>query len=89
MAIKPKFEPRKGTGLTKAGDLYVPGDALPQPEVTEKNTDSVWALWSDLVNETDKPEPQKDFNETVPMDLESLDATVLMPLRDMPKDSDK
>jgi len=87
MATKPKSEPRKGTGLSGSGDLYVSGDELPLPEVTEKNTDSVWALWTDLVN--DAPEQQKDFKETVPMDIESMDSTVPMPLPGPPKDSDK
>ena len=31
-------------------DAYVPGDALPVPEVIEKDSESVWALWSDAVN---------------------------------------
>ena len=32
-------------------DPYVPGDAIPVPEVIEKNSESVWALWTDVVQE--------------------------------------
>ncbi len=94
MATNPKAGPRQNSGLTRPGDLYVQGDHLPLPEVTEKNTDSVWALWSDLVDESaetekpevDKPGPQRDFLETVPLDLDAMAATQLMDLPDFPKD---
>ena len=55
-------------------DSYVPGDALPLPEVIEKNSDSVWALWSAAVKE-------KTDN-----DLDTQPATLLMGLPDAPKD---
>ena len=100
MATNPKPGPRQSSGLTRPGDLYVQGDDLPLPEVNEKNTDSVWALWSDLVDESaeskkgagnekaeiDKPDLQRDFQETVPLDLDSIAATQLMDLPDFPKD---
>ncbi len=95
MATNPKAGPRQSSGLTRPGDLYVQGDDLPLPEVTEKNTDSVWALWSDLVDESaeketaevDKPGLQQDFVETVPLDLDAIAATQLMDLPDFPKDN--
>ena len=31
---------------------YINGEPVPLPEVLEKNTDSIWALWSDLVAPT-------------------------------------
>ena len=52
-------------------DPYVPGDALPVPEVIEKDSDSVWALWSDAV----KGRLSKDGQAhaaTQPMDLQEL-----------------
>ena len=95
MATNPKAGPRQSSGLTQPGDLYVQGDSLPLPEVTETNTDSVWALWSGLVDEStenevaevDKPSLQQDFVETVPLDLDAMAATQLMDLPDFPKDN--
>ena len=94
MATNPKADTRQGSGLTKPGDLYVQGDALPLPDVTEKNTDSVWALWSDLVDENaekqkteaENGDQQKDFLETVPVDFDAVAATQLMDLPDLQKD---
>lgn len=96
MADKPKPVAKASSGLTRPGDLYVPGDRLPVPDVEEKNTDSVWALWSDLVE--DKPEPaapesardgrDRDFLETVPLDLNAHAETQRMDLPDMPKNRD-
>ena len=72
---------RPASGLTRPGELYLPGDALPLPEVVEKNTDSVWALWSDVVEgEKKKPVADKDFKETVPLDLDAMEPTQLMDL---------
>lgn len=94
MADKPKSVSKVASGLTRPGDLYVQGDQLPEPEVEEKNTDSVWALWSDLVDENPKPKPaddelktsrDRDFLETVPMDLNAMAETQLMGLPEMPK----
>jgi len=31
-------------------------DNMGLPEVEEKNTDSVWAMWTDAVNEKEEPE---------------------------------
>ncbi len=57
-------------------DPYVSGDALPLPEVIEKDSDSVWALWSDAVGDS----PDKD--------AESQAATQLMGLHELPRDAD-
>ncbi len=62
---------------TPQGDFYIAGDVLPLPEVIEKDSDSVWALWSDAVQGT----PERD-DETQP-------ATLLMGLPDLPKDRDR
>lgn len=91
MANKAKPAERGPSGLTRPGELYVHGDALPQPEVVEKNSDSVWALWSDVVeggSAATRP-PEKDFSETVPMDLDAMAPTQLMDLPDFPKDDKK
>jgi hypothetical protein len=61
-------------GAAPARDTYIPGDALPVPEVIEKNSDSVWALWSEAV------EGKADRHE------ETQPATLLMGLPDIPKD---
>ena len=62
--------------LTPVPDNYIPGDALPLPEVIEKDSDSVWALWSDAVE------------DSVARDDETQPATLLMGLPELPKDRD-
>lgn len=64
----PGFAPTVRAGL----DPYIPGDAIPVPEVIEKNTESVWALWTDVVQEHTN-------NDAHP-------ATQLMGLDELPKD---
>ena len=97
MANKEQPVERERSWLTRPGELYFPGDALPQPDVVEKNSDSVWALWTDVVEgenagqgrgETDSP-PEKDFTETVPIDLDAMAPTQLIDLPDLPKDDKK
>ena len=51
MATRLKPSPAVPSGLTRPGELYVAGDELPLPDVIEKNSDSVWALWSDVVQQ--------------------------------------
>lgn len=87
MAIKPKsphktvapplFPPTAPMPL----DPYVPGDMLPVPEVIEKDSDSVWALWSDAVKDPKEEDPEDRFTKTQPL-------TQLMDLEDLPKDPD-
>lgn len=81
---------RSASGLTRPGDLYLPGDALPMPEVVEKNTDSVWALFSDVVpSEAETmPSADKDFKETVPLDLDAMEPTQWMGLPEMDERKD-
>jgi hypothetical protein len=64
--------------LTKPGELsksaYVPGDPIPTAEVIEKNTDTVWAMWSDAVTKQ-----ENTFADTVPMSLEMLEEMLKKP----------
>ncbi len=95
MADKPKPVDRVNSGLTRPGELYVQGDKLPVPDVEERNTDSVWALWSDLVEEkSEAPDKanndrDRDFLETVPLDLNAQEKTQLMDLPDFSPKQDK
>jgi hypothetical protein len=54
--------------------VYIAGDAIPVPEVIEKDSDSVWAMWSDAI----EGKPEHD-DVTQP-------ATLLMGLPELPKD---
>lgn len=40
-----KFKPRPAAA--RAGDTYIPGDAIPAPDVVEMEGDSAWAMWND------------------------------------------
>lgn len=87
MAIKPKppLKPVVPPGFPPTApmpfDNYVPGDALPVPDVIEKDSDSVWALWSDAVKDPPEEDPDDRFTKTQPL-------TQLMDLEDLPKDPD-
>ena len=94
MADRPKSVNKVASGLTQLGDLYVQGDQLPVPDVEEKNTDSVWALWSDLVDENPKAGQagdeneagrEQDFLETIPLDLNAMPETQWMDLPELPQ----
>lgn len=91
MENKPKSTGHNASGLTRPGELYLPGDALPQPEVVEKDTDSVWALWSGTVQQESQAAavPDKDFKDTEPMDFDSMAPTQLMDLPDLPDEPSK
>lgn len=52
------------------------GEAIPLPEVIEKDSDSVWAMWTDATKD-----PSGRDTDTQP-------ATLLMGLPDFPKDPD-
>lgn len=83
MAIKIKPPIRPVTALTPGfahrvpGQLepYVPGDAIPVPDVIEKDSESVWALWSDAVEGA----PEKA--------IDAHPATQLMGLDELPKEA--
>ncbi|GAC1527820.1 MAG: hypothetical protein NVS2B4_05400 [Ramlibacter sp.] len=40
--------PKKQHGKQRPDDPYLPGDAIPEPEVVEKNSDTSWALFNEL-----------------------------------------
>lgn len=46
---------------TPREDFYVQGDALPVPDAEEKNSDSIWALFTDAPEDTPEPVPQVDL----------------------------
>jgi len=58
-------------------DTYVAGDAIPVPDVIEKDSDSVWALWSDAVQ------------SSADADAATQPATLLMGLPELPKERDR
>lgn len=106
MATKPvvptKPVARPAPAASPPVDHYSPLDRLPVPEVIEKNSDSVWALWSDVVNESSQPvaltqpadletmpgdlETRPADLETQPADLEEPPSTLLMDLPELPRD---
>lgn len=67
---------------------YIPLDQLPQPEVIEKDSDSVWALWSEAVDQSSSrgAETQPASLETQPGTLDAQPSTLLMDLPEMPRD---
>jgi len=69
----------------------MPGDMLPVPEVVEKDSDSVWALWSDMVENEKKGQPSgdRDFLETVPLHIDSMEPTQLMGLPETDDDLER
>lgn len=83
----PVFDPTVPVPLERP---YVLGDALPIPEVIEKNSDSVWQLWSDA---TEDPAEQPRFKDTVPQaedqESEPEPATRIMGLDELPDESGK
>ncbi len=81
-SIKPVAAPVPGFAATVPAQLdsYVPGDAIPVPDVIEKDSESVWALWSDAV----KYPPDKDKDK----EADPHAATQLMGLDELPKDAD-
>lgn len=94
MPNKPKPGARNASGLTKPGDLYLPGDPMPLPDVVEKDSDSVWALWSDALDDESRaghpPEGgETDFKETVPMDFDAMGPTQIMDLPYAPEQEDQ
>lgn len=70
----PAPTPPSASSHEKSLDRYIPGDPIPVPDAIEANTESSWALFSDVPR---PPEP--DFLDTVPASLldEELAAVVL------------
>jgi hypothetical protein len=58
-------------------ETYIPGDPIPVAEASERNTDTVWALWSDLVaGETAFPDTvAMTGRDSAPMPLPASAAT--------------
>lgn len=74
MANSPKSSAKPGRAPAPPVDPYVRGDMLPVPEVIEKDSDSVWALWTEATKE-----PADKYVDTQPV-------TQLMGLPDFPTD---
>ncbi|MES2585105.1 MAG: hypothetical protein V4627_20445 [Pseudomonadota bacterium] len=57
----------------RSPERYMPGDPIPVPDAVEANTESTWALFSDVPRQ-----PEPDFLDTVPASMldEDLAATV-------------
>lgn len=53
----------------------MPGDPIPVPQAVEANSDSTWALFSDVSR---SPEPE--FSETVPMSLAQPEFSDTVPM---------
>lgn len=70
-------EPPARPERTRAPEAYFPTAPMPLPEVVEKDSDSVWAMWNDAVEA--KAEKQPDFD--------SHESTVIMDLTELPKPS--
>ena len=77
MVVRSKGSLPPAVPVQKAAlDTYHPGDAIPVPDVIEKDSDSVWAMWSDAI----EGRGGRD-DETQP-------ATLLMGLPELPKERD-
>ncbi|MBK6567737.1 MAG: hypothetical protein IPI09_16450 [Burkholderiales bacterium] len=74
---KPAAPPTKPAAppTTPEQDRYMPGDPIPVPQAVEANSESTWALFSDVPR---LPEP--DFLETVPMSLTEPDFSETVPM---------
>ena len=87
MATRPRLPTkpvaRPAPDASQPVNYHVPLDQLPQPEVIEKDTDSVWALWSEAVNES-----SPGGAETQPGHLEAQPSTLLMDLPELPRDDE-
>lgn len=57
-------------------DRYMPGDPIPVPDAVEANTESTWALFSDVPRQ---PDPEPEFLDTVPASM--LDEELAAKLR--------
>lgn len=67
MSTKPEHpaaKPPAASSAQPAQERYMPGDPIPVPDATEANTESSWALFSDV-----KRQPDPEFLDTVPASL--------------------
>ena len=76
---KPPFRPVPVVRrpMSSSTEPYAAPTDPPLPEVIEKDTDSVWAMWNEAVE--DKPA----------RDADTIPATLLMGLPEFPKDPDE
>lgn len=75
MNTKPPIPPAPpaAPAQEKLQERYLPGDPIPVPDAVEANTESTWALFSDVPRQ-----PDPDFLDTVPASMleEELAAVV-------------
>lgn len=57
----PTPAPRGAQNPEKSQERYMPGDPIPVPDAVEANTESSWALFSDVPRQ-----PDAEFLDTVP-----------------------
>ena len=69
--------PVERRSMSSSTEPYAAPTDPPLPEVIEKDTDSVWAMWNEAVE--DKPA----------RDADTIPATLLMGLPEFPKDPDE
>lgn len=87
-AIKPVARAVFASTMPGSLEPYVPGDKLPLPEVLEKDSDSVWELWSDAVK-GEQPNNPAGNAATAEKDMETQPATLLMGLPELPGEPDR
>lgn len=73
MNNKPPAPASPSSAAERPAERYLPGDPIPVPDAVEANTESSWALFSDVPRQ-----PEPDFLDTVPASLleEELAATL-------------
>lgn len=72
----PASPPRGNTPERAQEQRYMPGDPIPVPDAVEANTESTWALFSDVARQ---PDPDPEFLDTVPASM--LDEELAAKLR--------
>ena len=82
MAIRPRQterpDPLDRPAKSQSPDPYFPTSPTPLPEVIEKDSDSVWAMWNDAIEGHDEK----------PKDFDTHAATLIMDLQELPKPAD-
>ncbi|QTN28893.1 hypothetical protein HZ993_03350 [Rhodoferax sp. AJA081-3] len=73
MNNKPPAPAPRPPAAERSTERYLPGDPIPVPDAVEANTESTWALFSDVPRQ-----PEPDFLDTVPASMleEDLAATL-------------
>ena len=60
----PEPAPSSASAKEKSQERYIPGDPIPVPDAVEANTESSWALFSDVPRQS-----EPEFLDTVPASL--------------------